>query len=375
MNLGAVIKNHRTKRGFSQDTFSRLCRISQTYLSQIENNKREPSLSALKTISHELNVPLPILFFLSIEESDLKGSNKVDLFESLSKPIEDLIHTTHEVKENPSIRRVKHLEAIIGFSMSDLKEIASNISDYYSPYVKKELKKDGTTKKRDICPTKEPLTSIQKSISKNILGKIILPSYVLGGVKGSCNLKNAAIHKGNKYKFCTDLKNYFPSINHRIVYSMFTRHGFSADIAGILTKLTTFKGSVPQGASTSTQIANLVFLPIDELIYTYCKERAITYTRFVDDLTFSSQIDFKQNSVELLRFIHESPFNVSHKKTFYTEGKAEITGALVGQNKITTTSKFQEKLSNTKNVKSKEGRFNYKKRVKKLDSLKSKNFK
>ena len=66
MNLGQVIKDFRKERGLRQGEFSDLCEISQTYLSLIENNQKEPNIATLKTIAKHLEVPLPIMFFLSL---------------------------------------------------------------------------------------------------------------------------------------------------------------------------------------------------------------------------------------------------------------------------------------------------------------------
>ena len=44
--------------------------ISQSYLSQIENNQKEPNISTLKLISNQLQVAVPILFFLALDEAD-----------------------------------------------------------------------------------------------------------------------------------------------------------------------------------------------------------------------------------------------------------------------------------------------------------------
>ena len=68
MDLGNVIKINRKKKGQTQNEFASLCGITQTYLSQIEGNLKEPNLSTLKLISENLNIPLPILFFLSMTE-------------------------------------------------------------------------------------------------------------------------------------------------------------------------------------------------------------------------------------------------------------------------------------------------------------------
>lgn len=90
MNLGNVIKNIRKKSGQTQVEFAEGCGITQTYLSQIESNSKEPNLSTLKSISDKLELPLPILFFLSITEDDV-SSNKIDAFRKLSPSVRSLV--------------------------------------------------------------------------------------------------------------------------------------------------------------------------------------------------------------------------------------------------------------------------------------------
>ena len=51
MKLGTAIKAIRTKNGLKQFELAQRCDITQTYLSQIENNLKEPNISTLKTDS------------------------------------------------------------------------------------------------------------------------------------------------------------------------------------------------------------------------------------------------------------------------------------------------------------------------------------
>jgi transcriptional regulator with XRE-family HTH domain len=76
MDLGSIIKDIRKQKGQTQNEFASLCGITQTYLSQIESNSKEPNLSTLKTISNNLNIPLPILFFLSMTEEDVQPNKR-----------------------------------------------------------------------------------------------------------------------------------------------------------------------------------------------------------------------------------------------------------------------------------------------------------
>lgn len=76
MNLGNVIVMARKKIGLTQEDFAKKCGLSQNYISHIENNKREPNLKTIKQIGMELNIPVPILFFLALDESDIPNNKK-----------------------------------------------------------------------------------------------------------------------------------------------------------------------------------------------------------------------------------------------------------------------------------------------------------
>lgn len=76
MDLGQAIADVRQQKCIKQKVLARECKISQTYLSQIENNRRDPTLSTLKKISQVLEVPLPIIFFLSLTDEDIPEQKK-----------------------------------------------------------------------------------------------------------------------------------------------------------------------------------------------------------------------------------------------------------------------------------------------------------
>lgn len=91
MDLGSIIKKLRKQKGLTQTEFASLCGITQTYLSQIEGNLKEPNLSTLKTISENISIPLPILFFLSMTEDDVQP-NKRRAFEIIRPSVKSLIN-------------------------------------------------------------------------------------------------------------------------------------------------------------------------------------------------------------------------------------------------------------------------------------------
>ena len=90
MDLGLTIKKIRKEKGLTQGEFATACGITQTYLSQIENNQKEPNLSTLKKLSDALGLPLPILFFLSMNEDDVRP-NKRKAFNQINPAIKSLV--------------------------------------------------------------------------------------------------------------------------------------------------------------------------------------------------------------------------------------------------------------------------------------------
>ncbi|MBP9134678.1 MAG: helix-turn-helix transcriptional regulator [Saprospiraceae bacterium] len=90
MDLGKSIKDTRKKLGIKQNYLAEITGLSQTYLSQIENNVKEPNLSTLKLICEHINIPLPVLFFISIDTQDIKPEKQI-AFNHLKPSINSMI--------------------------------------------------------------------------------------------------------------------------------------------------------------------------------------------------------------------------------------------------------------------------------------------
>lgn len=245
----------------------------------------------------------------------------------------------------------KKLCATIGFKQTEVEDLIFNIDNYYKEWIEKKSDKktgdfkkykDGTIKKRIIRPSLKELKAIQTRIKNKILAPIPLPDCVHGGVKGRSNITNAKPHQGNKFQFTTDLQEFYPSISSQRVYDTFVTLGYSPHFSRWLTKLTTWKYELPQGTPTSTHIANLVFLEIDKQLIELCKLHNLTYTRYVDDLTFSSQQDFRPILNDILQIVTSNGFKLSYRKTKYS-GNQSVTGINVFLNKIDAPERIIEK--------------------------------
>lgn len=248
---------------------------------------------------------------------------------------------------------IKKLSAIVGFKPDFIELLTNDINNYYNEWVEEKTDKktgkpktfkDGTIKKRVIRPSKGELKIIQTRIKNRVLARIELPSNVHGGVKKRSNISNAKPHQGNKYQFTTDLQDFYPSISSKRVYETFLELKYSTHFSRLIAKLTTWKYELPQGTPTSTHIANLVFLKTDIALIELCNKLGITYTRYVDDLTFSSQQDFKPHLNTILEIVKSGGFNISYRKTKY-KGEQNITGVDVFLHKIDAPQKIIERVA------------------------------
>lgn len=83
MKLGKAIKLCRTQRGLRQSELANLAGVSVSYLSLLERDKRDPTLSTIEAIANALNVPVSILIFLAANDEEMVGLSS-ELREKLS---------------------------------------------------------------------------------------------------------------------------------------------------------------------------------------------------------------------------------------------------------------------------------------------------
>lgn len=76
MNLGKAIRMCRINRGMKQAELANLSDISVSHLCLLEKDKRDPSLSAVNSISKALEIPVSVLVFLASQYEDIKELNQ-----------------------------------------------------------------------------------------------------------------------------------------------------------------------------------------------------------------------------------------------------------------------------------------------------------
>ena len=139
-----------------------------------------------------------------------------------------------------------------------------------------------------------------------------------------------------------DVKSFFRSISSRQVYKIW-RHQLNCSrrLASILTKLTTFEGHLPQGAPTSTYLANLLIASLEPSIWSACESLNIKYSTWVDDLAFSGS-----NAPEVIgtvvTVLKSVGLSVAHKKLKVMRfgSRIALNGVVIGDN-LNLTSEYR----------------------------------
>jgi RNA-directed DNA polymerase len=224
-----------------------------------------------------------------------------------------------------------------------LVELCASATNYYKTKIDFK-QKDGKWKVRILTPSKGLLKKVQKRINR-MLRDVPLPHYVHGARRKHSSITNARVHQGNNEFFVTDLKNFFPSISHLRVYNAFIAAGFSPDVSSALTRLTTYRGILPQGTPTSSAIANLCFIPTGERLFNLAKSFSGKYSQYVDDLTFSAAREFKTFTPRVIQIIASAGFKVSRKKTGYKRGPISVTGAIARNNNLAIPQNIYDRLA------------------------------
>ena len=190
---------------------------------------------------------------------------------------------------------------------------------------------------RPTLDAKKPLKDIHEKIKTRLLKHVSYPRYLLGGISDKFYTrdykKHAQVHSGKKYLIEEDVKDFFPSTSVEVIKSTWQHlFNFPPDVADILTKLTTLNGSLPQGWKTSGYLANLVFWDIEYLLVNEFNKRGIAYSRFMDDISVSTQ--YKLNKSHKT-FIVSSIYKMLFSQGFVPKrNKHEILSA---SNRMTVT--------------------------------------
>lgn len=225
-------------------------------------------------------------------------------------------------------------------------------------------KKSGGT--RTITAPDGRLKDIMRTISFMLNNLYDAPEEAKAFIPGRSIVDNAKLHINKNYVLNIDLSDFFTSITAYMVERSLTDIGIppvvSQTMASICTYPTIDKGKLmnvlPQGAPCSPVLSNICASKMDARLRGLAKRFGVTYSRYADDMTFSSNHNVYQEDsdfmMELAKIIEECKFNLNHQKTRLQKrgNRQEVTGITVSE-KTNVSRKF------TKNLRSDIHRLNY----------------
>lgn len=249
-----------------------------------------------------------------------------------------------------AISSIKVLAKTLGVRESLLIELAKKSSTSYHEFTISN--KNG--KDRTVYEPKTILKRLQKKINSRIFENVKYPTYLQGGIKDENNkrdyVENARIHSKSKpnHLIGLDIKSFYDNIKTDKIHDIYKYFfKFPNEVSDVLTQLTTYKGKLPQGACTSSYLANLVFFNSEYSLVSYFRKMGVTYTRLLDDVTLSSpKLLSEQQIGEAIKKVVAlfKKYNLKHnnKKTSIEKNKNlkngfQVTGLWVGHSQPKTT--------------------------------------
>ena len=165
------------------------------------------------------------------------------------------------------------------------------------------------------------------------------------------NTFNAAkIHCGKKYVLKMDIKDFYGSVPYPFIEQVVKnvcKRIKNADINYYL-MITTVNDKLPTGAPTSAHIANACFSPVDKRIKDYANILGISYSRYMDDLTFSCDDKYLLNLIEkyVTKTLGNFGYKLNERKTKYISDNKQqnVLGVIVNNKDVRLPKKLRRKL-------------------------------
>jgi len=195
------------------------------------------------------------------------------------------------------------------------------------------------------APVKD-LKKVQKALS--IVFQLLYSDKgsATGFIKEHSIVDNAKRHIGKRYVLNLDLKDFFPNISEGRIFKMLQTAPFNLNerVASLVACLCCeaefvngkrVNGHLPQGAPTSPILTNFVCRHMDEKLRILSRRYHVEYSRYADDMTFSSDFDCLQKSglffSEVFKIVGRENFKINEEKTRLqgTAYRQEVTGIIV----------------------------------------------
>lgn len=151
---------------------------------------------------------------------------------------------------------------------------------------------------------------------------------------------NAERHLGNGWMLNADFEDFFHAVSDGMLRQVWKARPFQFQnpaLIEFLTRLCTYGGRLPMGASTSPILSNWASVELDNDLMAMARQRGWTYTRFADDLTFSSAQPITSNDVQEIRQtsrVYGFRFNEQKLHLFSPNITKMVTGLVVADKAV-----------------------------------------
>ncbi len=273
---------------------------------------------------------------------------------------EDLLSLLNQMKQD-EMAECGMSDKFYPFTMKHL-NYYSNPNNSFHRYKQFKIKKKSGGFRLITAPKNQSFMLLLRYVNE-IFKAVYTPSdYAMGFTEGRSVVTNANIHKGHNYVFNIDLKDFFPSIHQTRVRNrlMLKPMLFTQPVANLLAGLCSMKtekddGNVrcvlPQGAPTSPIVTNMICDNLDRRLAGLAKSFGVVYSRYADDITFSSMHNVYQVPgefrKELKRIIEGQGFTMNDAKTRLQKlgSRQEVTGIIVSD-KLNVPQKYVRDIRN-----------------------------
>ncbi|GAB3592046.1 Reverse transcriptase (RNA-dependent DNA polymerase) [Corynebacterium faecale] len=266
-----------------------------------------------------------------------------------------------------------HLASLVRVDYSVLRGVVDRSWD---PYEDLSIpKKRGG--RRELSRPHPLLMVAQKWILANVLSNLNYNDASFAYTPGRSIVHCARRHVGARWLLKLDIKDFFDSVDEISVYKIFRSLGYekliSLELARLCTRVTSksprfdedlakynsifsyrypVKGQLPQGAPTSGALANAAMIKVDQTLQSIVRRHRFTYTRYSDDLVFStsSKVDrFQLVSLkrDVERELSFAGFRLRQDKTRIIPPGARkiVLGLLIDENSVRLTPEFKRRVN------------------------------
>ena len=217
-----------------------------------------------------------------------------------------------------------------------------------SPYRYKVYKIDKRKKgqKRTIAQPARELKTLQYWVIDNVLNIFPVHPAATAYRKGRNIADNAQPHAAHSYLCKLDFKNFFPSIKAADLVNFISKHplarDWSKDDIDYLARILFWRPKRSKdlllsiGAPSSPILSNILLYDFDVEVAAFCLKHGLTYTRYADDLTFSTNEPLVLRGIEdeiaqICKRIKSPKLTLNRNKTVHAskKGARRVTGLVL----------------------------------------------